>query len=369
MEVNLYSLAITEPFNGTAASSQNRLSFVSEFQADDPPPIVITERTFTTLFFITFTSILGLLIRLGLTFTFTLPDGQHSIPLLYSQFVGCFLMGIFIESKPLLIYRHSSLYGSLASGLCGSITTFSSWNLGLFQGLSGYNSAMNEFFPTFHQSLVNGTAQILFTVGLAYSGLLFGQSVGKSLKRRFWDKNYVHASLVPEPVNFFPSPTRILVANRKDFAERVLFVFLFAGIISMIALGLIYQGNQIILSSGFAPIGAGLRYLLSRLNNRSSRFPIGTFIANVVGSGVLAIVIYFLQFNEGSRGSLTQQLLLKAIADGFCGCLSTVSTLMVELDSFQSHAPRLQYLGISIFTGQLLFLLLFWLPAILSIQK
>lgn len=89
-------------------------------------------------------SILGVLIRLGLKYITTFP-GQQVFPLIWAQFVGCVLMGLFVSTRSRIeegtgkdIRRQQIgplVYVGLTSGLCGSITTFSSWSLGMFEEL------------------------------------------------------------------------------------------------------------------------------------------------------------------------------------------------------------------------------------------
>lgn len=88
-------------------------------------------------------SILGVLIRLGLKYIATFP-GQQVFPLIWPQFVGCLLMGFFVSTRSWIegsgkdIRRQQIgpiIYVGLTSGLCGSITTFSSWSLGMFEEL------------------------------------------------------------------------------------------------------------------------------------------------------------------------------------------------------------------------------------------
>lgn len=90
----------------------------------------------------------------------------------------------------------------------------------------------------------------------------------------------------------------------------------------------------------FSPIAVYMRYWLSRLLNPvlfARKFPLGTFSCNVLATLVLA-VLAVLQFGAPTSvlmaGGISCQV-VRALADGFCATLSTVSTLVAELHSIR----------------------------------
>jgi fluoride ion exporter CrcB/FEX len=94
----------------------------------------------------------------------------------------------------------------------------------------------------------------------------------------------------------------------------------------------------------FAPVGCLARFFISlKLNGRIASFPLGTFVVNVGGTMVLGMA-YSLQHvsidaSSLGGGSLTACQVLQGIMDGFCGCLTTVSTWALELsDLRRRHA-------------------------------
>jgi fluoride ion exporter CrcB/FEX len=105
----------------------------------------------------------------------------------------------------------------------------------------------------------------------------------------------------------------------------------------------------------FSPPGVWLRFYLSRLNLRNSlRFPLGTFIANIFGTAILAMLLA-LQYTPG-RSRLHCQI-LQGWGDGFCGTLTTVSTFIVEIRKLERrHAYT--YVVISWIAGQAVMLLI-----------
>ncbi len=92
----------------------------------------------------------------------------------------------------------------------------------------------------------------------------------------------------------------------------------------------------------FAPPGAILRYWLSiKLNPKLPSFPLGTFSANILGTAVLAMAYDLQHTRLGDKGivggSIVGCQVLTGVMDGFCGCLTTVSTWVAELRSLRKH--------------------------------
>lgn len=117
--------------------------------------LVIRERIFANLLFIAGFSIVGVLIRIAIEELF-IYDNSPMFGIAYAEFIGCIIMGIAISRKKLLlsvyvklanyhifklkttIFQKYPLYFfisyyplqiGISTGLCGSITTFSAWQL------------------------------------------------------------------------------------------------------------------------------------------------------------------------------------------------------------------------------------------------
>lgn len=106
-----------------------------------------------------------------------------------------------------------------------------------------------------------------------------------------------------------------------------------------------------------APPGAMLRYALSKLNSRrpfADKFPIGTFLANISAT-LLVSGVYAAQRLPSGQGA-TRCNALYAIQQGFCGCLSTVSTFTVESRIIGRKRWKWVYVGTSVVLGHVIVL-------------
>jgi fluoride ion exporter CrcB/FEX len=108
-------------------------------------------------------------------------------------------------------------------------------------------------------------------------------------------------------------------------------------------------------------LGAITRWQLSRFNPTIPSFPLGTFLANILATLLYAITI-IIQARPGVSIPLLPCAVLYGLDEGFCGCLSTISTFAVELDTLiRRHAYF--YASVSITVGILGMVLVVGIPA------
>ena len=103
-------------------------------------------------------------------------------------------------------------------------------------------------------------------------------------------------------------------------------------------------------------LGALLRWQLSRFNPMIPSFPLGTFAANISATVILAVAVVIQGRIRGSLSAIDCAVIY-GVANGFCGCLSTISTFAVELDTLTRRHAYL-YATVSVFLGIILFVLI-----------
>jgi fluoride ion exporter CrcB/FEX len=72
------------------------------------------------------------------------------------------------------------------------------------------------------------------------------------------------------------------------------------------------------------------------LNGLLAAFPVGTFAVNVFGTGIVGMSW---DLAHAQLGGVVGCQVLQGVEDGFCGCLTTVSTWVAELTALRrQHA-------------------------------
>ncbi|KAG9241763.1 CrcB-like protein-domain-containing protein [Calycina marina] len=340
-------------------------------------------------------SILGTLARLGLTALTTYPGAPVIITELWANASGCFFMGWLSEDR--FVFRkewftaqdkargsrkdteeitntnaeargqneilaavkieHNAakktvpLFIGLAVGFCGSFTSFSSFIHDIFLALDNglvtptYSADGLEVEALYSLSpgdrVMSGLAVVLLEVSLCLCALQAGADFAIAIE---------------------PVVTQMPTTNLRRFLDP-LAVFIAWGAWSGSIIMSIWPPDrpggpaadgrttweaetwrgQVILALVFAPVGCLLRFHASLcLNGKLKSFPLGTFVVNMFGTVILGMAWDLQRAPLGSGliggGEIGCQV-LQGIQDGFCGCLTTVSTLVLELKGLQrKHA-------------------------------
>ncbi|ETS63208.1 hypothetical protein PaG_02991 [Moesziomyces aphidis] len=348
----------TSPTTTTAAGSALPTHRESDKALDLAPAAGTLHRIMrhlAVLGLMAFASIWGTLAREGLVALNTY-DGQGVAPLVWAQAVGCLVMGLAVGAnrKP-IEGRYPPAYVMITTGFCGSVTAFSSWILAVFRAFGnqmhydrhGLHNVMDALTQT---GVTLGMAIAATAAGIALSSVLNVERVF-SLARR------------GAPSGKAVSTGRTL---GMDAAAAVLGLVFWIGAAVLCALYAPFR--NVTFSLVLAPPGAVLRWYLSRLNTHAlakrTALPLGTLAANLLATAVIAAA--FTASRVGSTpssfsGGRTACQALQGLEDGFCGCLSTISTFAVEL---RTLSPRraVRYAVVSWVAGVLICVLLIGAP-------
>ncbi|KAF9075747.1 CrcB-like protein-domain-containing protein [Rhodocollybia butyracea] len=283
-------------------------------------------------------SIFGLLARLGIEALTTYND-QSIFSLAYVQGLGCFVMGFGLEMKEPMSKLYPPLYTALTTGFCGSLTTFSSWQLDVFS--SWLNS--EDVHRSGLQDFIDGLGKSVFTLVISTTSLLFG--------------GYIARIIHPYLPTIKPPTKKVRYA-----ISAVSILFYVAALLSYFLLPTPYR-HQATAALLFAFPGALTRYLLSTvLNPMMIGFPLGTFVANFTGTALLAAFHVIQSTNKPISPNMCS--LIQGLSDGYSGCLTTISTFVAEIRALHRW-EQLRYVLMSWGGGQLLMLTIIG-PALLS---
>ena len=236
-------------------------------------------------------------------------NGVPFFPSLYAQMVGTTIMGFVFSHKLLLAKNHSFLYQTLTTGLCGSITTFSSWNA---EAISILLQPGQEL-PT---RILGWVTTLLLGLGMPTAALTLGCHI--AALSPYCDRNLQRTGRLPEPV-----------ATQKT-CHSLIFVCVWVLLtVMVVVIPYIFGRFDLVFSSFFASIGTYFRWHLAPLNAAFQDFKLGTFLVNVVGAWLLGGVLLA---QDVMKKDVLQELLV-GVSAGFCGCLTTVSTFVTELST------------------------------------
>ena len=248
------------------------------------------------------------------------------VPSLMTNIVGSYLLGCF-KSIPRMHKFLSTMFGT---GLCGCITTFSSFNFEII--LLFFNDKKEK-------AINNNVALVIFyyilaiilTIGLSCVAFYFGTKMYTIVRK------ILSVCLQTEKNN---NGSKKSNGNESININRKKLEYIWEKYVLIIIVGILILLIGITVSLSFlidhglwlavilAPFGAKLRWFLGRMFNNKAKWryiPVGTFAANIIGSLLLAILL------SAYPNSTSDDILIEGITKGFCGCLTTVSSFIGEL--------------------------------------
>ncbi|KAK4044674.1 tRNA synthetases class I (M)-domain-containing protein [Parachaetomium inaequale] len=314
-------------------------------------------------------SILGTLARLGLQALTTYPGTPIIFASIWPNFAGSLAMGFLSEDR--MLFREAEaqarststdeenangdaakkahaalkktipLYIGLATGFCGSLTSFSAFMRDTFLALS--NDLPTTTTSPSHHSPRNGGYSFLalvsiplITLSLSLSALFLG----------------AHLAIAFSP--FTPALPRGALRTLLDRTAVLLGWGCWLGAVLLSILppaGHSAWRGQVTFALVFAPLGCLARFFVSLwLNGKVAGFPVGTFVVNVAGTGVLALAWDLAHSGAAGGGAVVGCQVLAGVQDGFCGCLTTVSTWVSELAALRRRHAYV-YGGASVLGG------------------
>jgi fluoride exporter len=328
------------------------------------PRFPFSATTLYTISHLVFYSILGTLARLGIEAITFYPSAPVTSPILWANLGGSILMGFLSEDQRIFreewgtsslpeewsfhpatiesddpeivqqaflnhgkVKKTIPLFIGLATGFCGSFTSFSSFIRDAFLALSNglpSSSPSSGSMPSRNggYSFEAVLAILIIHITVSLSALKCG----------------AHLALALDPV--MPTLTFKSIRTILDPLTVLLGLGSWAAAIFLTAFPpQQHWRGRVTFALVLAPLGCLLRFYVSRyLNSRIPSFPLGTFTINVFGTMVLGMC-FDLQHSTSIAGDILSCQVLQGVMEGFCGCATTVSTWVAELNGLKrEHA-------------------------------
>jgi fluoride exporter len=335
--------------NGTIRKHAGRTG-KNQDEVKEPHNPMLTE--LCTISWLIFFSFWGTLARLGVEAITLYPSTPFPSRVLWANLGGSFVMGFLSEDRRLFreewgwptpdasssergkVKKTIPLFIGLATGFCGCFTSFSSFIRDAFLALT---NALESPSPTspYHTdpniSSRNGgfsflalMAVLIVHPAVSMSGLKAGAHFALLLQP-------ITPVLPFRPTLRFLDPLGVVLAFG---------CWIGAIVISIAPPGDSTTGNdwrsRAALPLVFSPLGCLLRFYASKhLNARIPSFPLGTFTVNIFGTMVLGMAWDLQHARTVGASSNFPCSVLQGIMEGFCGCLTTVSTWVLELQGLR----------------------------------
>jgi fluoride ion exporter CrcB/FEX len=330
-------------------SAESRVAVPSVSVAAEPSPSAFGRHLYTVSY-LAFFSIFGTLARIGLQALTFYPGAPVVTGVLWANVGGSLVMGFIAQDRNLFAGRQNQkredgegdrkildkaikktipLYIGLTTGFCGSFTSFSAFMLDSFLAMSNELPSPDSAVSAPRHggySFMAVVAVIFCTIALSLCALVFGAhladaldaytpTIGSASARRILDPIFVLLGLGC----WLGSVLLAIWPPDPDWRGRAVFAVV------------------------FAPVGTLMRFYISiPLNTRTSSFPLGTFVVNILGTMVLGMCFDLQRAGQAiGMDNVIGCQVLTGVMDGFCGCLTTVSTWVAELHALKRrHAYR-----------------------------
>lgn len=329
-----------------------------------------------TISYLIFFAIWGTLARLGLHALTFYPGAPVIFPGLWTNVAGTFIMGFLAEDRRLFraewgnlgdalpepagrpaesntegsekyqkekarhgkVKKTIPMYIGLATGFCGSFTSFSSFMRDVFLALSNdLPYPINHPFPP-NTPTPSSTATMPRNDGHSVMAVL-GTIILTLATCHAAFKVGAHLALALHPL----TPTLPFRFTRR-FVDPAIVLLGFGTWLGAILMAIFPPHNawrgQALFACIFAPLGCLARYYISlHLNAFNPSFPLGTFTCNILGTAVLGMAFDLqharLLGSDVAGGSVIGCQVFAGVMDGFCGALTTVSTWVAEIEGLK----------------------------------
>ncbi|GAA5922710.1 hypothetical protein JCM1841_001113 [Sporobolomyces salmonicolor] len=253
-----------------------------------------------------FATIWGVLGRLGLEWIGGFAE-REVFAVIWAQMVGCLIMGWVTERKKGLERIFPPLFVMCGTGFCGSMTTWSTMAHDTFTAFANLDQPIGT---SRFSGFLSGVAVTLITLAASLTALDFGVHIHSFLP---------HLPSIRRPLPHNTAFNALVLSVGPLFLLGALFLLIF---------GPHSWRTRATFAIVLGPPGTLLRYQFSRwLNPLNPRLPLGTLAANSLAVLVYAVTALLARHPNSALSCAA----LKGLQDGFCGSLSTVSTLVLEL--------------------------------------
>ncbi|EXJ75046.1 uncharacterized protein A1O5_01742 [Cladophialophora psammophila CBS 110553] len=294
-------------------------------------------------------SLLGTLARLGVEAITLYPNSPFASRVLWANLGGSFFLGFLTEDRQLFreewgsrdprapaldhikVKKTIPLYIGLATGFCGSFTSFSSFLRDCFLALTNDLESPSPTAPYHVDPIVahrNGgfsflalLAILIVHPAISLAGLMVGAQLALAL----------------QPV----TPT-LPFKFCRNVLDPLGVIVGFGCWLGAVFLAIWPPGNDIhwrfraVFPLVFAPPGCLLRFYASKhMNAVIPSFPLGTFAVNIFGTAVLGMAFDLQHSSTIATSGSNACAVLQGIMEGFCGCLTTVSTWVAEIQGLR----------------------------------